>query len=111
MELYVEDVGTVTVVSIVGEMDGSTAPEAQDKVLQILGPGVRILLDLTALEYMSSAGARTLLLIHRQITQNEGDLILAGLSIEIADMLAATGFLDYFDVANTVDDGLAMYGE
>ena len=111
MKLYVEDVGNVTVVSLVGELDGNTAPDAQSQVLDLMGPGVQILLDMTDLEYMSSAGARTLLLIHRQITQNEGDLILAGLNVEIADMLAATGFLDYFDVAASVDDGLAMYGE
>lgn len=111
MELYVEDVGSVTVVAFVGELDGNTAPGAQAQVLELLEPGVQILLDMTDLAYMSSAGARTLLLIHRQVTQNEGDLILAGLSVEIADMLAATGFLDYFDVAASVDDGLAMYGE
>jgi hypothetical protein len=33
------------------------------------------------------------------------------LNTEIEDMLSATGFLDYFKVAMTVDDGLAMLGE
>ena len=73
-----------------------------------MGPGGKILLDLTSLDYMSSAGARLLLLIYRQITQNSGDVLLAGLNTEIEDMLSATGFLDYFKVATTVDDGLAM---
>ena len=111
MEIYVDIVGSVTVVAVTGELDGSTAGPAQDQILPLIQPGARILLDMADLAYMSSAGARTLLLIYRQIRANEGDVILAGLSAEIEDMLAATGFLDYFELAATVDDGLAIYGE
>ena len=111
MEIRVDAIGSVTVVAIAGDLDGSTAPRAQEEVLALLGPDVKILLDLTTLDYMSSAGARLLLLIYRQITQNSGDVLLAGLNTEIEDMLSATGFLDYFKVAMTVDDGLAMLGE
>jgi anti-sigma B factor antagonist len=74
-----------------------------------VGPD-KILLDMTGLEYMSSAGARLLLLIYRQITQNNGDVLLAALRTEIEDMLSATGFLDYFKVADTVDNGLIVLG-
>ncbi len=111
MEIYTDFVGSVTVVALVGELDGSTAGMTQEQVLPLIEPGVRLVLDLTDLGFMSSAGARMMLLIYRQIVQNEGGVVLAGLSPEIMDMLAATGFLDYFDIAPTVDDGLAMFGE
>jgi anti-sigma B factor antagonist len=111
MNIYVDAVGNVTVVTIVGELDGSTAGPAQHQILPLIQPGVRVLLDMTNLEYMSSAGARTLLLIYRQIRANEGDVVLAGLRPEIEDMLAVTGFLEHFTVAATVDDSLAMFGE
>jgi anti-sigma B factor antagonist len=111
MEIYVDEVGSVTVVAIAGDLDGSTAPRAQAEVLALVGPGAKILLDMTDLVYMSSAGARLLLLIYRQINENSGDVLLAGLNTEIEDMLSATGFLDYFTVAMTVDDALAMFGE
>ena len=62
MEIRVDAIGSVTVVAIAGDLDGSTAPRAQEEVLTLLGPGVKILLDLTTLDYMSSAGARLLLL-------------------------------------------------
>ena len=111
MDIYVDTVGNVTVVSIVGELDGHTSPPAQDRILPLIQPGTRVLLNLTDLEYMSSAGARMLLLIYRQIKANNGDVILAGLIPEIQDMLVSTGFLGYFEIAATVDDGLAMFGE
>jgi anti-sigma B factor antagonist len=110
MEIRVDSMGSVTVVAIVGDLDGSTAPQAQTEVLALVGPGAKILLDMTGLEYMSSAGARLLLLIYRQITQNNGDVLLAALRTEIEDMLSATGFLDYFKVADTVDNGLIVLG-
>jgi anti-sigma B factor antagonist len=111
MDIYVDAVGGVTVVAITGDLDGSTAPRAQTEVLALVEPGIRIVLDMTDLAYMSSAGARLLLLIYRQISENSGDVVLAGLSTEIEDMLSATGFLDYFKVAMTVDDGLVMFGD
>jgi anti-sigma B factor antagonist len=111
MQIHVDTVGSVIVVAMVGDLDGSTAPYAQAEVLALLGPGAKILLDMTDLAYMSSAGARLLLLIYRQISENSGDVLLAGLNTDIEDMLSATGFLDYFTVAMTVDDGLVMFGE
>jgi anti-sigma B factor antagonist len=110
MELYVENVGGITIASLVGELDGQTAPGAQDGILALVAPRVAIILDMTGLEYMSSAGARALLQIYRGITAQQGDVVLAGLNDEIADMLDATGFLNYFDVAATVDDALALFG-
>jgi anti-sigma B factor antagonist len=110
MEIQIIEVGSVMVASLVGDLDGNTAPQAQEQILVVCGSGVRILLDMTQLDYMSSAGARTLLLVYRQIKQNDGAVALAGLNQDIADMLSATGFLDYFQVAATVDEGLALFG-
>ncbi len=57
MDILVEPVGSVTVVALTGDLDGSTAPQAQIEVLPLMGPGCRILLDMTGVDYMSSAGA------------------------------------------------------
>lgn len=110
MEIYTDDVNGVLVVTVEGELDGHTAPVAQDQILPQIQNGVRMVLNMTNLSYMSSAGARTLLLIYRQITQAQGQVILAGMVEDIQDMLSATGFLDYFQLAASVDDALAIYG-
>lgn len=110
MEIYTDFVNGVSIISLVGELDGNTAPDTQQTIQGMISAGARIILDMTQLAYMSSAGARALLVIYRQISEANAAVILAGLSPEIADMLSATGFLEYFQLAATVDDGLAAFG-
>ena len=47
--------------------------------------------------YMSSAGLRMLLVIYRTIVGQGGKVVLVGLSEELQDTMALTGFLDFFD--------------
>jgi anti-sigma B factor antagonist len=47
-----------------------------------------------------------MLSMHRQATANKGQLVLVGLSEEIKDTMAATGFLNFFAVGDTVEAGL-----
>jgi anti-sigma B factor antagonist len=105
METQVQEYDGVTIVQIAGEIDGSTAPVLQDQVLAYAQPGCRLLLDMSLVEFMSSAGLRVMLLLHRQITGN-GQLILVGLSPSLQDTMSATGFLKYFVTSEDINTGL-----
>ena len=48
-----------------------------------------------------------MLSMHRQATANKGQLVLVGLSEDIKDTMAATGFLNFFATQDTVEAGLA----
>lgn len=96
----------VTVVELIGDIDGSTAPKVQEHVLPLAEVGGRILMDLTQVPYMSSAGLRMLLSVYRQISSRNGQVILVGLSEEIRDTMSITGFLDFFTTRDTLDSGL-----
>ena len=106
MEVYVKTVRQVAVVEIVGELDGKTAPEAQERVLPLVQPGCKIILDMTKVSYMSSAGLRLFLLLNRKISSNNGRIALIGLSEEIRDTMDMTGFLNYFTTFDTLNAGL-----
>lgn len=107
MEIELEEVNGVTVATLFGELDGRTAPEVQDTLLALPKPHARVLLDMSGVSYISSAGLRALLMLYRQIANGEGRVALAGLSESIRDMMAVTGFLEFFDDYATVDQGLA----
>jgi anti-sigma B factor antagonist len=62
---------------------------------------------MSGVEYMSSAGLRMMLSMHRQASTNKGQLVLVGLSEDIKDTMSATGFLGFFTVQDTVEAGLA----
>jgi anti-sigma B factor antagonist len=106
MEINVNPVGQVMVIEISGEIDSNTAPQAQERVLPLVQPGAKILLDMSSVEYMSSAGLRMLLSMYRQITRQNGGLVLVGLAEEIKDTMSVTGFLNFFTTRDTVDEGL-----
>ena len=106
MDVQIKTVDDVTVIAVSGELDGKTAPIAQDEILPSAEPGCKLLLDMSAVPYMSSAGLRMMLLIYRQVTANDGKSVLVGLSEEIKDTMEVTGFLNYFEVRDTYDEGL-----
>jgi anti-sigma B factor antagonist len=106
LNITVKRVEQITLIEISGEIDGKTAPQAQAQILPLLEPGCKMLLDMSGVDYMSSAGLRLMLSMHRQATANKGQLVLVGLSEEIKDTMAATGFLNFFAVGDTVEAGL-----
>ena len=51
----------VTILQVVGKTDSSNAVELQNKIMEVIGAGARYLvLDLSKVPYMSSAGLRVL---------------------------------------------------
>ncbi len=107
MDINVANVEGVTVVELAGDIDGSTAPVAQARILPLATPGCRVLLDMTKVPYMSSAGLRMLLSTYRQLSAKGGHIVLVGLSEEIQDTMSVTGFLKFFTTFATADEGMA----
>ena len=98
--------GPVTVIAISGDLDSTTAPQAQERILPLAQPGSKLLLEMSGVAYMSSAGLRLLLSVSRQVSRQAGRMVLVGLSAEIKDVLAITGFLLFFTTCDTLDEGL-----
>ncbi|MBD2195143.1 MULTISPECIES: anti-sigma factor antagonist [Calothrix] len=98
--------GEVTLVELEGEVDGKTAPEVQKQVLPLVQPNSKLLVDLTKVPYMSSAGLRILLSLHRTFSDQKGKFVLVGVAPEIQDTMEITGFLNFFNLRDTVESGL-----
>jgi len=97
----------VTVVNIQGDIDGKSAPEAQQQIVPLISEHSKLLLDMSGVGYMSSAGLRVMLLLYRQAASQDGQIALVGLSEDIEDTMSATGFLDFFTTCQTVEEGVA----
>jgi anti-sigma B factor antagonist len=107
MDVNVATRQNAQVVTIAGEIDGSTAPQAQEVILAQAAPGARVILDMDGVTYMSSAGLRMLLVAYRTINGNGGKIVLVGLSGDLKDTMSVTGFLDFFTCYDTLDAGVA----
>lgn len=99
--------GDVTVVTIRGDLDGQTAGEAQQHMAPLLVPGSKIVLDLSGVEFLSSAGLRILLSAYRQLAQIGGRLVLSGPSEDLKDTLTITGLLRFLSCYDTLPEGVA----
>ncbi|NJD19098.1 MAG: STAS domain-containing protein [Gemmatimonadetes bacterium] len=99
--------GAVTVIAPSGDIDSRSAPEFQEAALSDLQGGERLLLDLSGVPFVSSAGLRVLLLIHRQAHASKVRVALCGLNPDVRSSMSATGFLSFFTVRTSREEGLA----
>jgi anti-sigma B factor antagonist len=99
-----EDEG-YTVIEINGAIDGSSAPILREAIEQVTQDSQELLLDMQNVHFMSSAGLRVMLLLHRHLQQNDGRVVLVGMLEPIYDAMEATGFLKYFETAPDIDTG------
>jgi anti-sigma B factor antagonist len=107
MNVELEVMDGVTVATLFGELDSRTAPLVQERLLTLPEPDGRALLDMSGVGYISSAGLRALLMLYRQMTANDGRVALVGLTENIKDVMTVTGFLEFFDDYDTLQEGLA----
>jgi anti-sigma B factor antagonist len=96
----------VSVVSIEGSIDGKTAPMVRQEIQPTLETAKSVILDLSKVDYLSSAGLRLLLLIYREFTAKHGKVVLLGVSEDIKTVMSHTGFLNFFTLANSKAEAL-----
>ncbi len=109
-KINVKAIQQITVVEVIGDIDGKTAPEVQEKIRLSVAPGGKIILDMSQVAYLSSAGLRVLLAVHRDISGRRGRLVLVGLAEELKELMSMTGFLGQFTVCDTLEAGLEACG-
>ncbi len=69
-----------SIVTVKGRLDTITAPDLEKKTIAWIGEGHRMmLLDLTGVEFLSSAGIRAILVAAKKTKERKGSLAVAGL--------------------------------
>ncbi len=110
MNIEMRELKHVSVVKVSGRVDSSTAPELE-KALQGLMDSDRnqIVLDLQDTEYMSSAGLRVLVAVHKATKKNGGGLCLAQPSTRVREVLDLAGLTPVFDVRMDVVEAVGSF--
>lgn len=106
MDIHIEKNGNVTIIELNGDLNANSTAKIQDQVLSETPPNSKVLLDMTNVKYMSSAGLRFLLLLSRQLGSQIGNIVLIGLREEVQDVMSMTGFLDFFVTAKDRAEGM-----
>jgi anti-sigma B factor antagonist len=95
--------GDIHIVEIIGEMNSDTSNKIYETIISHIDPREQVVLDMTKVRYVSSAGIRALLLLYRSLLDGGGKVVLVGLSEELEEVLSITGFLEFFQTQHTVD--------
>jgi anti-sigma B factor antagonist len=98
MEISQKEFKHCHLVAVKGRVDSSTAPQFSQALDKLINKGVfKIVIDMSDLDYMSSAGFRALLSAQRQCKRyNRGEVYLAAVSPRIHEALELAGFTELF---------------
>jgi anti-sigma B factor antagonist len=111
MVIVVEKRERVTVVSIDGSVDGTTARELVSSLReQVTGGSPWLVGNLAGVDYTSSAGLRALLETVKDARQHGGDLRLAAVRPDVLRILELSGFTSIMQVFDDVETAIASFG-
>jgi len=103
--------GDVAVVRLAGDLDSRNAAAIQAALDGVVHGASLVLLDTSSVDYMGSRWLRILLLLYRQAQGRGVRVAVVGLSDKLRALMAATGFLRFFAIADSVEDGLRVLGD
>lgn len=108
MHIATEKEKNTIVVSVEGKIDAITAPEFEKALLNLISQGEFFyLLNFSELEYISSAGLRSILAVAKQVKAKGGNIIFSGLRRPVKDVFNMSGFVTIFKIFETREDALA----
>ena len=89
--------GTALTVTITGRLDTTTAPQLEAEFKQSINGVEKLVLDFTALEYLSSAGLRVLLAAQK-VMNKQGEMVIKNVNDTITEIFEVTGFIDILTI-------------
>ena len=107
MNLRHQSLSGISVVSLEGRLDANSADQFQNGVLGRAGKGRdAVLLDLAALTYLSSAGIRSILIIARELQEQNRGFAMCDAQAAVADVLSVSGVDSIVDVFTDLDSAV-----
>lgn len=108
MQITTEQVDTTLVVIPAGRLDSNNATGFEKTVTDYVRNGERrIVIDLSQIEYISSAGLRVVLMLVKQLKAGNGSLVLCGMKPSIKEVFDISGFSKILQIRGTRAEALA----
>lgn len=92
MEVKFNKQDSTLTVTICGNIDTVTAPELDSKLQENISDVKDLVLDFAAVDYISSAGLRVILMANQQMEDVDGNLTIKNVNEDVRDVFEMTGF-------------------
>ena len=110
LSLETDNTQSISVMKVMGQVDSETAPELDHALSQLLSDGrSRIILNLQGVEFLSSAGLRSLVKALKGAQNAGGDVHLASVSEPIETILRTVGMMQMFKMFSTSEEAAAGF--
>jgi len=114
MEFQSSQIKAVTVVVARGRIDHRQAQAFQDGMAPYIAAckegGSPLLLDFSGVDYISSVGLRSLMLVARTVGAQMGKIAIAAVQPAVREVLQISRFHLVLKIHDTVDAGIAALG-
>lgn len=96
------------VVKVVGRMDATSAPQFEEECAKWIEQGEKnLVVDMGGLEYISSAGLRSILATGKKLKGSGGVLVFGNMQGMVKEVFDISGFTSIFPVYDTLEAALA----
>ncbi|MCX5853171.1 MAG: STAS domain-containing protein [Deltaproteobacteria bacterium] len=107
MEIKTKKEKNTVIVSVKGRMDAVTSPEFEKSLSTLIAAGENdFLINLHQLEYISSAGLRSILTVAKLLKTKDGKILFAALQGPVKDVFNISGFGAIFKIHETEEEAL-----
>lgn len=107
MELTTEKKNGVRFVKATGRLDALTAPDFDRQFSAwIVAGDTAFMFDLSGLEYISSAGLRSMLAAAKQVRNMKGKMSLVGLVANVKEVFKISGFYSILTICESEAEAL-----
>jgi anti-anti-sigma factor len=97
------------IMSFEGRLDGQHAQTAEASFQTLAGQGhARFVFDFAAMQYISSAGLRVVLVAAKKVKSVQGRLICASMNEQVRDVFEMSGFLSILETAASTEEALKL---
>jgi len=96
--------GKFSVLTPIGRLDNETSPDFQVKLIYAVASGGSVVVDLSQVEYISSAGLRALMMASKKSKASNGRLAVADLTPMVKEIFDISRFALVVQVFDTVQD-------
>ena len=93
MTIEIKRNAEATIIEIIGRLDTTTAPALDKAINEDIGDTKNLVLNVKAMEYISSAGLRVLLGAQKKM-QKIGSMKVVNVCEEVMEVFEMTGFAD-----------------
>ena len=105
MTMTIESQDGLAIVVLTGRLDSTNAADTEAKIVaQIEAGHKRVVVDASALDYLSSAGLRVFMVVAKRVKEAGGGVALHSLTAHVREVFEISGFINVLTVCADRDE-------